>query len=53
MNSSTVETIWCSLFPRSLYYKKGFELIGSYQRRFAGNLVGLNMFRLAKKVNQD
>jgi len=48
INAST-----CPFFSRSLYYKKGFELIGSYQRRFAGNLVGLNMFRLAKKVNPE
>jgi hypothetical protein len=37
---------------RSLYYKKGFELIGSYQKRFVGGLVGLNMYRLCKKVNE-
>ena len=38
---------------RSLYYKKGFELIGSYQKRFAWGMVGLNMFRLSKKVNES
>ena len=35
---------------RSLYYKKGFELIGSYQKRFAGGLVGLYMFQLQKRL---
>ena len=42
------------VFPhRSLYYKKGFELIGSYQKRFVAGLVGLNMFRLSKKLNEE
>ena len=38
---------------RSLYYKKGFELIGSYQKRFVAGLVGVNMFRLSKKLNEE
>ena len=37
---------------RSLYYKKGFELIGSYQKRFVGGMIGLNMYKLSKKVNE-
>lgn len=35
---------------RSLYYKKGFELNASYKKMFLGGLVGLNMFRLQKKI---
>ena len=37
---------------RSLYYKKGFELIGSYQKRFVCGMIGLNMYKLSKKVNE-